>query len=217
MANVCLYLFVLISIASIVQCQQLDDEEEQTVTILPNGEIVVRLDQHLMLTCRIDGPQVTRCLWEIDGVFQPSTVLSTAIENRRYQSQNYGRCHIVMKVTQQDIGQWTCYMFTDESDIPKNATKEVSLFHRRSSLSGLVTIIIVGLIILASYVGGFALQKACQFNNQRWQAISKMAEPTASTTLRPMRSQESSQYENSACYDDAIEMTTSPHTAKGHP
>lgn len=34
-----------------------------------------------------------------------------------------------MKVTQQDIGQWTCYMFTDESDIPKNATKEVSLFH----------------------------------------------------------------------------------------
>lgn len=70
--------------------------EEQTVTILPNDEIVVRLDQHLMLTCRIDGPQVTRCLWEIDGVFQPSTVLSTAIENRRYQSQNYGRCHIVV-------------------------------------------------------------------------------------------------------------------------
>ncbi|KAI9553281.1 hypothetical protein GHT06_021177 [Daphnia sinensis] len=215
MAKACLYLFVLISIASIAQCQQVDDEEEQAVTMLPTDEIVVRLDQHLMLTCRINGPRVTRCLWEIDGA-APSNVLDMAIENRMHQSQRYGRCHIVMKVTQRDVGLWTCYMFTDDSPIPRNASTQVSLFHRTSSPSGLVTIIIVGLIILFSYVGGLALQKSCQFNNQKWKGVSKRATPTASTTLRSMQSQESSQCENSAYYDGDIEMSTSPNAAKHH-
>ncbi|XP_057378148.1 uncharacterized protein LOC130700143 [Daphnia carinata] len=217
MANVSLYLFVLISTVSIVECQQLDDEQEQAVTMFPNDEIVVRHDQHLMLTCRIKGAQVTRCLWEINGA-APSDVLDMAFENRMHQSQRYGKCHILMKVTERNIGQWTCCMFTDLSDIPKNATTQVSLFHRTSSPIGLVTIIIVGLMILLSYASGYILQNTYQSNVQRWKGISQMARPTAtaSTTVRGMNSQESLQCEDSAYYNGDIEMSPSLNPAKDH-
>nr|CAH0111691.1 unnamed protein product [Daphnia galeata] len=160
------YCYLFLSSILIVHGQNVVNDE-QIVTILPNN-ITVREGQDLFLTCKIQGASttVTNCSWEMNGVVM-RRVTETTIENRQHDTKHYGKCRIaILKVTLQDIGQWTCNMFTDDDPtIPKSATTQVSLIQRtRKTIAGLVTIIIIGLILLVTYVITFGFLKTFDHN-----------------------------------------------------
>ncbi|XP_046455162.1 uncharacterized protein LOC124202783 isoform X2 [Daphnia pulex] len=188
---------------------QLDqvDEEPSAVTLIPSDEeIIVRKGQTLLLVCQIQGPAVTNCSWELNGVVR--MLDNITIENRLVNTEHYGKCRIAMKVTPEDIGQWTCNILTDAVDArPKSATTKVSLFQGKPrTIAGLVTIVLIGVIILATYVISFTLLK--MFDHER-NFKGKNKKKVSKKRLVSAVSRGSSR-ESSDQFEEDVVMTTNP-------